>query len=130
MKSRFAKRVDRSQSGIVQALRKMGAQVEVTNMGNDFPDLLCGMFWQWKLLEVKELDGHFSRGQLKFLRQALGPVDIVTSEHDAYLSIQGFRIITPEQQGSITEWLIRNPNQETIRVQKLLKLIGRPIEKE
>lgn len=99
-------------------------------MGLDFPDLLIGRrSFGWKLVEVKEADGHFSRGQLKFLANAHGPVDIVTGEDDAILSTTEGRQLTTDQQAKISVWLIANPNQETIRVQKLLKLIGRTKEK-
>lgn len=126
MKNRFAKRTDRSQSGIVKEMRKYRAQVIVTNMGDDFPDLLVGRRAQgWKLTEVKELDGCFSRGQLKFLAEAHGAVDIVTSKEDAIISLKVYRRLTVDEQARISAWLLTEPNQETIRVQKLLKIIGR-----
>lgn len=126
MKNRFAKKVDRSQPQIVKALRKYRAQIIVTNMGDDFPDLLVGRrALGWKLLEVKELDGSFSRGQLKFLAEAYCPVDIVTSQYDAIVSLTVGRYLTMTEQARISAWLLTNPNQETIRVQKLLKIIGR-----
>lgn len=128
MRSQYAKRTDRSQSQIVNAIRCY-AQVVVTNMGADFPDLACGWAHKWKFVEVKELDGHFSRGQLLFLSQASGPVDVVIGVDDAVGSIRGDRFLTPDQQRAIDTWLIRNPDQETIRVKKLLNLIGRPIDK-
>ena len=126
MKNRFAKKVDRSQSGIVKALRKIGAQVIVTNYGQDFPDLLCGYGGHWKLLEVKEPDGDVSRGQLEFIRDSTGYVQIVTNDNEAINAMfPGCEGFNRYEKNKITEWLIRNPNQETIRVQKLLTMIGR-----
>lgn len=126
MKSQYAKRVDGSQVQVVAALRSF-AQVEITNMGKDFPDLACGFAHKWKLVEVKEPDGHFYRGQLAFLARAIGPVDIVISPDDGVNSIRGDRYLTPYQQVLIDQWLIRNPNQKKIAVKKLLGIIGREI---
>lgn len=125
MQSRFAKKVDRSQPQIVAALRRTGNQVVVTNMGDNFPDLLCGVVNYWKLVEVKELDGHFSRGQIEFLSTCVGPVDIVTGEDDGLLSLKKRRSLTPQEKTAMMLWLLRNPEQETIRVKKLLGIIGR-----
>lgn len=123
MQNRFAKKVDRSQSAIVKAFRSAGTQVVVTNSGNDFPDLLvCKK--SWKLVEVKEPDGSFSRGQLVFLATATGPVDIVVGEDDAMMSLKEDRFLSPNEQGRIGIWLATN-DQETISVQKLLTMIGR-----
>jgi hypothetical protein len=129
MRSQYAKRVDRSQPAIVKTLRTTGSQIIVTNMGDDFPDLLCGTHNYWKLVEVKELDGKFSRGQLMFLSMATGPVDIITGEADGIRSLTTKRRLTLQEQHEMRIWLLRNPNQETIRVQKLLGIIGREIEK-
>lgn len=126
MRSQYAKQVDRSQAAIVSAMRSF-AQVVITNMGSNFPDLACGWAHKWKFVEVKELDGHFSRGQLLFLADARGPVDIVTSVDEGVESIRGDRYLTPDQQRQILTWLLRNPDQKSIRVKKLLGIIGRPI---
>lgn len=96
-------------------------------MGDDFPDLLCGLRAAWKLAEVKELDGCFSRGQLKFLAKARGPVDIITGESDAVESMERNRTINEHEQAQIVLWLLTNPDQETIRVKKFLTMIGRRV---
>lgn len=50
---RAAKR-DANQKELVAGLRKCGVfVVDLASVGGDFPDLLCGRFGVWKLLEVK-----------------------------------------------------------------------------
>lgn len=51
---RRAARVDENQSGIVAALRAIGATVRVISQGDGIPDLLVGFRGQTFLLEVKD----------------------------------------------------------------------------
>lgn len=120
----YAKKVDRSQTAIVKAMRSLGAQVYVNNIGMDYPDLMVGWQSTWRLVEVKELDGSFSRGQLKFLAHADAHVDIITGEEDAIEALKTNRRITAIEQSEMINWLIRS-QQDSVRVKKLLTLIGR-----
>jgi len=119
---RHAKRTDSNQASIVKDLRKARAQVEVTNMGDDFPDLVAG--WsQWVLLEIKNPDGDFSRGQLSFLATAQGPVGFATNTEEAFDVLQGYHL-TRSQKEQIAVWLIKNPDQQSLSVKKLRKLVN------
>ena len=55
-------RADLNQSEIVSALRSIGVTVHITSqVGNGFPDLVCGVFGKNYLMEVKNPD---TRGKL------------------------------------------------------------------
>ena len=60
--------VDKNQAEIVAALRKIGAVVFI--IGQPF-DLLVRFRGQWRVLEVKEVGGKLTPGQLESL-QSLG----------------------------------------------------------
>lgn len=124
MKNRFAKKVDANQQEIVKYLRKRGASVTITNFGNDFPDLLCGLPKFWSLLEVKEPDGSIDRGQLKFMSESHGPCAVVTTPDEAWEAISGEGWLTNEQKDKIEGWLLRNPTQETLSIRKFRAVIG------
>lgn len=121
---KYAKRTDGNQAEIVSHLRSCGIQVIVTNMGDDFPDLLCGSAAGWTLLEVKQPDGCLTRGQLAFISDSRGKVAVVTEKREASTRLWSEDFITAKQRDLIAEWLIRNPDQEKLRVTKFRKIIG------
>lgn len=122
-----AKRTDGNQKAIVEALRKYGAKVIVTNFGDDFPDLLCSSLTsEWVLMEVKEPHGCLDRGQLAFLSDVrCGAVAVVTNEDEAIdaLRDEENRLEYREQE-AIEKWLIKNPNQQSLSVKKFRKVIN------
>lgn len=126
---RHAKRTDKSQAQIVADLRKAGVQVIITNFGDDYPDLLlcAGQQIGWVLAEVKNLGGRFvlSQGQLRFLSEARGYVGVVTDFQEAYtlaLKPDKFALQT-YQKTRIAQWLLQNPDQESLYVPKFFKLV-------
>lgn len=125
--TRYAKRTDSNQAEIVDYLRAQGYQVVLTNMGNDFPDLLVGNGHEWSLMEVKSEQGSLDRGQLRFLAEAQAPAAVVTNAESALRMAKVpriWRIITSERD-AINVWLIRHPEQNKLSVRKFFKLIGR-----
>lgn len=120
-----AKRTDKSQAAIVNKLRDAHIQTIVTNMGDDFPDLICAYMGSWTLVEVKEMDGgSLSRGQLEFFAGAWGRCAVVTDFDSAYKAITtGQGLVTPKQQERIFAWLQKNPTQESVRIKKFMALI-------
>jgi Holliday junction resolvase len=80
---------DANQADIVKALRRCGVSVlDLSSVGGDCPDLLCGYHGVDRLLEVKMPDGKPSDGQADFARDWRGaPVVTVRSEVEALLAI-------------------------------------------
>jgi hypothetical protein len=79
-------RADLNQSEIVSALRSVGVTVHITSqVGNGFPDLVCGVFGKNFLIEVKNPDtrGKLSTEQLIFRDKWKGKVHVVNSVDDA-----------------------------------------------
>jgi hypothetical protein len=120
-----AKRTDKNQAGIVDALRDH-FQVIVTNMGDAYPDLMVGFDGFWHLLEVKQPNGCLDRGQLEFMANSIGPVSVVTNEQEAIDAIYEGGI-SGNQRGQIHIWLIKNPTQDTLSVRKFRAVIGEAI---
>lgn len=122
---RHNKRTDRSQLDIVKDLRARGVQVIVTNFGSSFPDLLIGYrLRNWLLVEVKEPNGCFDRGQLQFLADACGPVAVATTADEAAFALHEGKALQTSQKDKIAAWLLRNPTQETLSVKKFRAVIG------
>jgi hypothetical protein len=126
---RFNKKVDANQKGIVSELRQLGIQVILTNMGENYPDLMVGHGGNWILLEVKNpLGGKFvlDRGQLRFLADARGFVAVVCDPDNAIQAVTDPReyCLSNSQQNKIVAWLVRNPTQETLSVLKFFDLIA------
>ena len=120
---RHAKRTDSNQASIVKDLRKAKFQVIVTNMGDDFPDLIAAFASHWVMLEIKKPDGDFTRGQLQFLADAGAPVGFATDTNEAAKMITcGY--LRPAQKAEIAVWLVKNPDQQTLSVKKLRKLVN------
>lgn len=118
---KYNKRTDKNQAEIVDALRKAGVQVIITNFGQDFPDLLCGHQGQWMLVEVKQPDGSLDRGQLEFIAKAGGEVAVVTTIAEALDVFRPSRILWGIGD-AVQEWLIKNPTQKSLSVKKYRKL--------
>lgn len=119
---KYAKKVDASQSQIVKDLRDAQVQTIVTNFGNDFPDLLTG-FEHWVLIELKEIDGSITRGQLKFISEAKGFIGLATDFDSAFLCAVMPRqyCFRADEQDRIAAWLELNPNVKTIAVRKFFR---------
>jgi hypothetical protein len=84
----YAKRVDANQVEIVQALRAVGASVQVLSaVGCGCPDLLCGYKTENYLLEVKTEDGKLTEDQIKWKRNWRGRVCVVRSTEEAFAAI-------------------------------------------
>lgn len=125
---RFNKRTDKSQKDIVDALRKSGVQVIVTNFGQDFPDLLCGYRAVsepgWVLIEIKEPDGSLDRGQLEFIANAKGRVGVATTFDEALALVRATDGISLLGKDAIDQWLLKNPTQGQLSVKKFRKVIA------
>jgi Holliday junction resolvase len=82
-------RTDTGQREIVQALRDIGASVEVlSGVGNGCPDLLVGWRRQNYLLEVKSEKGSLTQDQVRWWRLWGGdPPYLVRNVSDAYQAI-------------------------------------------
>lgn len=126
--TRYAKKTDGNQVEIVNALRKHGVQVVITNFGESFPDLLCGYGRSWSLLEVKQPDGDLSRGQLEWLSNAKGRVAVVTTPDEAVdAAINGIHskhTLFLNSGFQLEQWLIKNPNQQSLRVSRFRRIIN------
>lgn len=124
--TRYAKKVDGNQQPIVDALRKSGVTVIITNWGNDFPDLLCGKRGRWVLQEVKEPSGSLDRGQLLFMVNAGGcPIEVVTTPGEALAVMEYPKTFAHylANQARVAVWLAKNP-QQSLSVKKFRKVIG------
>jgi hypothetical protein len=79
-------RADLNQNEIVKALRSVGVTVHITNqVGNGFPDLVCGVFGKNFLIEVKnkETRGRLTAEQEIFLDKWKGKVFVVETVDEA-----------------------------------------------
>lgn len=79
-------KTDRNQKEIVDALRSCGATVHVTaQVGNGFPDLVCGIFGKNFLIEIKnpEARGKLTAEQIVFRDRWKGKVYVVNSVEEA-----------------------------------------------
>lgn len=124
--TKWNKRTDFNQKGIVDGLRQIGVQAILTNFGQDFPDLLCGYRDVWVLLEVKEESGSsLDRGQLKFLANATAPVAVVTTLEEAIEEVTyvGVNKRSRYDYSKIHGWLLANPLQHSLSVKKFRALI-------
>lgn len=87
-------RADLNQKQIVDALRSVGVTVHITNqVGQGFPDLVCGIFGKNFLIEVKNDDtrGRLTPEQDIFLDKWKGKVHIVRTVDEA-LRVVGVEI--------------------------------------
>jgi len=79
---KYAKKRDDAEPDIVDALKRVGAQVHKINE-KSIPDLLVGFRRQWFLLEVKTGNRKPDQGQVDFLESAYGPAALVRSVDEA-----------------------------------------------
>lgn len=85
-----ARRVDRNQTEIVQALRACGASVHITaRYGEGFPDLVVGFGGRTFLLEIKTATGQLTEDEREFIDNWRGHVAIVRNETDALMVVGG-----------------------------------------
>ena len=88
-------RADAAQAEIVQAIRRIGWHVRVTSqVGNDFPDLICAGYVPTKgfrtvLLEVKSAGEALSKGQEQFAATWPGERHTVHSAAEAMEALLG-----------------------------------------
>lgn len=85
---RYAANVDKNQSAIVEALRRIGVTVEI--IGKPL-DLLVCCRGETMLLEVKNPEGldRFTKEQAEFLARWPGRTHIVRSEEEAVRAVLG-----------------------------------------
>lgn len=87
-------RADLNQSEIVKALRSVGVTVYITSqVGEGFPDLVCGIFGKNYLIEVKNPDtkGKLRTSQEIFRDKWKGKVFVVNTVDEA-LRVVGVQI--------------------------------------
>ena len=77
---------DHNQAAIVDALRKVGASVEI--IGRPL-DLLVGYQRRTYVLEVKQVKGRISQGQEEFLREWQGDIATVVRSASEALAVIG-----------------------------------------
>lgn len=89
---RRAAKVDANQSAIVDALRRIGAQVEV--LGKPL-DLLVDHRGKTSLIEVKNSDGkdQLTVAQVEFIARWTGPVYVVRSPEEAVRAVLGEEVM-------------------------------------
>lgn len=81
---RYAARVDKNQTAIVNGLRKAGCSVAIAQTRNaGFPDLIVGYNGQNWLIELKEGKGKLSQEQETFRATWKGSVHLARSLEDA-----------------------------------------------
>lgn len=78
-----AKKVDKSQSEIVDALRAAGVSVFVTPVGDSFPDLVCAYRGYCALVECKTGAAKLRRGQEQFKKDWQGTVIVARTGEEA-----------------------------------------------
>jgi hypothetical protein len=123
----YKKRTDKSQSTIVSELREAGIPVIVmSSAGDDFPDILTD-WHQWVLIEIKEADGSLSRGQMRFIAKASGFVGVATDFETAknIAKWPNDYALSEKAKDRITEWLVRNPGQESMRIKKFMEMVSK-----
>lgn len=88
---RAAKR-DGNHNAIVQALEQIGCTVlDLSRLGGDAPDILCGYRGESWLLEIKNPEGRnrLSEGQQEFLATWRGKAAVVRSVYEAVGIVTG-----------------------------------------
>jgi Holliday junction resolvase len=86
----LARRVDKNQAEIVDALRRAGCSVTIaSNMGNGFPDLCVGRMGYTYLIEVKSkryrtsTNVPFTKDEVEWHREWKGQVGVAFCVEDA-----------------------------------------------
>lgn len=72
--SKYAKKVDKNQSEIINAFKQLGASVlDCSHVGGGMPDILIGYRGHTVLVEIKSsVKAHFTEPQLKFMENWKG----------------------------------------------------------
>ncbi len=106
---RKAARTDANQTKIVDALRDLGAVVNITSsLGDGFPDLVVSFLNRWFLIEIKDGDRPPSEKKLtpdeaEFHYKQRAPVFIVYTARDALLIVNNKAV----RENEVLEWRIR-----------------------
>ena len=83
-----SKRVDANQVEIVSALRKAGAQVDITSMvGGGFPDIIAFYAGGIYPIEIKTVNGKLTPEQVKWHAEHKRYVDVVHTAEQALIVI-------------------------------------------
>lgn len=87
-------RIDKNQSSIVDALRRVGASVQsLADVGGGCPDLLVGLRGRNYLMEVKASNKMLNAKQKEWHQTWHGDVHIVRSPEDA-LGVLGYVLLS------------------------------------
>jgi hypothetical protein len=89
--NRWDASVDVNQAAIVQALRHVGASVEIIRKPLD---LLVGYNRRTYILEVKQVKGRISQGQEQFLKDWQGDIAVVVRNASEALRVIGAEVGT------------------------------------
>ena len=82
------KRTDGNQSDIVDALRDVGATVEIlSSVGKDFPDVIVGFRGVNYLFEIKMPEGKLSDGQIEWHHSWQGQAAVVRNRDEVLWEI-------------------------------------------
>jgi hypothetical protein len=121
---RFNKRTDNNQAQIVRELRDRRYQVVVTNMGDDFPDLLVSRPVEpfWMLCEIKDTKP-LSRGQLLFIANSKGPICVATTADEVIQEVERGGI-PQEGKDRLAQWLYKNPMKASLSLRKFRSELG------
>jgi Holliday junction resolvase len=85
--SRYARKVDTAQAGIIAALEKVGCNVtDMSGAGNGCPDLFVTRAGTHYVLEVKSPTGKLTPAQVEF-HDKHQPVHLVRTEIEALASV-------------------------------------------
>jgi hypothetical protein len=89
---RRAAKVDSTQQGIVEALRRVGVHVEV--IGKPV-DLLASHRGTWHVLEVKNEEGknRLTADQVRFIERSQGPIHVVRTPEEAIRAVLGAEVM-------------------------------------
>lgn len=83
-----AAKIDNNQREIVEALRGIGASVEITSqVGKGFPDLAVGFRGNTYLLEVKGPKGKLTPDQVRFHQAWNGHIAVVRTVDEALVTV-------------------------------------------
>ena len=87
MTLRRAAKVDANQAEVVEALRKVGVQVEIIGFPVDL--LCCDQRGRLSLIEIKTEDGRLTKQQVEFIQRWPGEVHIVRGPQEAVRAALG-----------------------------------------
>lgn len=96
---RRAQRIDKTQTAIVEALRRIGVKVEVLSKPLD---LLCAArgpdgVWRTLLVECKSPGGSFTKAQDEFMEAWPGEIAVVRTPDEAIRAVLGEEVMEPDE---------------------------------